>query len=361
MDQFKFIPILEYCQTTHAVYRIKSTMKLSRIHSIALIFTLALAFPYLFSPRSSIYAQLGNTVNGFVYGLERRPIADADVELLDEFHRTRQRVKTNGMGYYSFNDIGFSNVTVRVMPSNNNYEEQEELIEIGSRAGGVSIYQKDFHLKLRKGVDPAAVAIFVQDIPKAAKELYDAAAKSLHDKQIDQGRAQLRSAIEIFPKFYYALELLAKEYVSMDLPEAYAAAEVLFANAVDVNPRGSVSWYGLAYSRYSLKKYDGAQEAVKKALEVNSSYADAHILAGILNRRSKKYSEAERSFLKANDLLSKKSPRIHWELALLYGNDLKRYADAANELKLFLKLQPEARDAEKIKRLIADFESKARP
>ena len=47
------------------------------------------------------------------------------------------------------------------------------------------------------------------------------------------------------------------------------------------------------------------------------------------------------------------------ELATLYGNNMNRYADAARELKLFLKAQPDSKDAENIKKLIADFEAKA--
>jgi hypothetical protein len=38
---------------------------------------------------------------------------------------------------------------------------------------------------------------------------------------------------------------------------------------------------------------------------------------------------------------------------------MKRYADAAKELKLYLKAAPDAKNAEQIKKLIADFEAKA--
>ena len=41
----------------------------------------------------------------------------------------------------------------------------------------------------------------------------------------------------------------------------------------------------------------------------------------------------------------------HWQLALLF-NQLKRYKEAADHLELFLKVQPESKDAELIKKLI---------
>jgi regulator of sirC expression with transglutaminase-like and TPR domain len=49
---------------------------------------------------------------------------------------------------------------------------------------------------------------------------------------------------------------------------------------------------------------------------------------------------------------------VHWHLAGLY-NDQKRYAEAAAALELFLKNKPDARDAEKIKQLIAQLKQKA--
>jgi regulator of sirC expression with transglutaminase-like and TPR domain len=45
-------------------------------------------------------------------------------------------------------------------------------------------------------------------------------------------------------------------------------------------------------------------------------------------------------------------------LALLY-NQLKRYKEAADELELFLKVEPDAKDTELIKKLIEKFDNKA--
>jgi tetratricopeptide (TPR) repeat protein len=84
-----------------------------------------------------------------------------------------------------------------------------------------------------------------------------------------------------------------------------------------------------------------------------------------LNRRvnafikNKKFDEAEKQLLKAKELAKGSMPMIHWQLALLYENDLKKYGDAAKELKLFLKAQPDTKDAEKIKEKIKELEAKA--
>jgi regulator of sirC expression with transglutaminase-like and TPR domain len=70
-----------------------------------------------------------------------------------------------------------------------------------------------------------------------------------------------------------------------------------------------------------------------------------------LLRQSSKFEEAETYLKQADKLAAQKSADTHWQLALLF-NQLKRYKEAADELELFLKTQPDSRDAEQIKKLI---------
>ena len=56
----------------------------------------------------------------------------------------------------------------------------------------------------------------------------------------------------------------------------------------------------------------------------------------------------------ADHLAASKSPDVHWQLALLF-NQVKRYKEAADELELFLKVEPDAKDTELIKKLIKRF------
>jgi len=291
------------------------------------------------------------------------------VELQDEFHRMIRRSQTNNSGYYEFRGVRGGTLYVRVITVGTEYDEQEQEVVIQntviqradgrSETGGFEDAQKDIYLRLRQGITPESVAIFAQEVPPEAQKLYNKGVSDLDAKRDAEGLAELRLAIEKFSKYYYALERLGSEYIRLRTPESLAAAEILLAAAVEVNPRAFKSWYGLAYARYSLGNNSGAQEAVKKALELNSYSPDALLLSGSLLRASKEYAEAEKQLVKARDLAKETMPQIHWELALLYGNHMQRYADAAKELKLFLKAQPNTKDAENIQKLIATFESKA--
>jgi regulator of sirC expression with transglutaminase-like and TPR domain len=67
--------------------------------------------------------------------------------------------------------------------------------------------------------------------------------------------------------------------------------------------------------------------------------------------------EAETYLKQANLLAEAKVPDAHWQLALLF-NQLKRFKEAAEELELFLKVTPDARDADKIRQLIQQLRQK---
>jgi len=79
----------------------------------------------------------------------------------------------------------------------------------------------------------------------------------------------------------------------------------------------------------------------------------------MLLRQTEKLDEAETYLKQANQLAQLKSAEAHWQLALLF-NQLKRYNEAADELELFLKIQPDSKDTELIKKLIQRFREKSR-
>lgn len=339
--------------------------KSSSLSAAMLFFALA-----IFS--SGVFAQGGNTISGQVLGYEREPIYDIYVELQNDYQQAINRVRTDGSGRYFFFGMSAGRYTIRVVPYGTDYEEQVQDVEIfnlplnredqqgNRRQSGYVNEQRDIYLKLKKGITPSnSGVIFVQEVPDAAKKLYQKAIGDLNDKKQKEGLAGLIAAIDIFPKYFAALERLGNEYIAL---KQYKAAQVLFSNALEVNPRGYRSWHGLAHSAYSLNDYELAAGAIQKSLEIYADSPDALLLSGILKRIYKKYDESEKQLLKAKQLTDAAkivNPMIHLHLALLYGNDLKRYANAAKELKLYLKSSPNLQNKEEYEKLIKTFEEKA--
>jgi tetratricopeptide (TPR) repeat protein len=340
-----------------------------------LLFTLSLVSSI------GVYAQSRNSISVQVFGHNRQPLAEINVELLDEYGGSIRRGRTNGSGLLIFGGLPAQNYKVRVQPFGTDYEEQEQEVSIvnftqnnpvtgGSTTFGTMNEQRDFYLRVRKGVDPAMVGVvFVQEgIPAAAKKLYESALSDLDNKKQVEAFQKLKDALELFPNYFLALDKLGTEYVKLAQVSVdhhgqtshYEASAILLAMAVKVNARSFNSWYHLAYSLRVLKRYDEALQAIEKALGTGSASPNAMLLSGALMRQAKRFEEAEKHLLKARELARGELPEVHRELGALYGYDLKRYAEAAKELKAYLKGRPGAKDADAIKSLIAEYEAKSK-
>ena len=316
---------------------------------------------------SHTFAQQGNTVTGQVTGYENRPIYDAIVELLNDYGNSIAYTKTDGSGRYFLSGVKQGRFSIRVRPIEPEYEEQTQSEEIqnftrqaqdGSiRTSGMDHKQLDFRMRIRKGFKGINAALFVQDVPVEAKKLFEQAVIDLNDKKGQEGLAGLRAAIERFPTYYAALERLGLEYVKIKQCQASAT---LLQISVTVNPRSYQSWYALAYSYNSLGYVDESLAAVMKATELYSESTESLLLAGVIYKVKKQYPEAEKQLLKAKELSKDSLPMANYHLALLYGNAMKRYSEAARELRLFLKKEPDAKGAEQIRKLIMTFEEKAK-
>lgn len=319
------------------------------------------------------FAQLGsgNTINGFVFGGQRLPVSDINIELLDEFNRTIERTKTNGSGRYFFTRLGPGRYRVRVLAFETAYAEQTQEVEIinitrrssdgSTQVTGRESVQLDFYLKPKATTASvstnSADVLFAQTVPAEAKKTYERGVADLVANREASGLEAIKHSIELFPEYYVALDRLGTEYITR---KHYLAAALLLAQAVKVNQRAHSSYYSLGYCLYNLNRKRDAIESLKRAVSLNAASVNAPILLGRTLREVGKYDEAERQLKRAKELAKGNAPEIHWQLALLYGNNLKRYPEAAEELELFLKAQPESRDTTSIRKLIATFRDKAK-
>ena len=294
----------------------------------------------------------GNTITGFVFDPQRRPIAQVYVELIDDVNSVLQRMRTDGSGRFVFRGVSPGRFQVRVLALGTIYEDQTQEVETSGRPSRDTI-QKDFYLRLRKsGPVSAPGTIFAQEIPEEAKTIYERAVADLDRNRLDDGVAGLESALKIFPDYYLALERLGLIFLTH---LKYEKAVGVFSKAVVVNPRSFNGWYGLSCSHYALKESDAAVAAAQKAVTLNSNSVDALLILGISLRQAKKYGEAEKPLKQADKITKGLNPDVHWHLALLYAKNLNRFSDAASELELYLKTTPDTSQTEMIKKLIKQY------
>jgi len=293
-----------------------------------------------------------NSISGHVANDQRVPLADVRVELLNEVDSVIRTVKTDGSGLFVFRKLSDGTFQVRVQTSGTNYISQTKRVDLARPHGfGAAFEELDFILNNARNNSITAKpgVVFVQEVPEPARKQYQKGAELLEkSNKRQEAFAALKSAIDIFPQYFDALEMLGTERVR---DAQYEAAIPLLTKALQINARGYASCFALGVAQYNVKQLQPAIESFRRAVSLNEKSINANLWLGIALRQTSRLDEAE-SYLKRADVLAEsKLPEAHWQLALLF-NQLKRFKEAADELEKFLKVQPDARDVELIKKLI---------
>lgn len=317
-----------------------------------------------FASKNSFVA---SSLQGTVYDKQRNVLPDVDIDLLNDNYQSLRRTKTDGSGRYYFNGLSDGRFTVRAFAFRYDLADQDIAIEIQTftvrGTEGVSTVVQDFFLIPKKGSlkDSELGVVFAQDVPKEAKTLFDQAMKDIAGKRDVESFQGLKKALEIFPNYYDALHRFG---IQLYIRKQYLDSASVFIKAVSINPKSATSFYYLGYDLYNLgDKYNkAARTATREALTLAPASLQVLMLMGKIERRDGNFVEAEKHYLLAKKLSASKVPDIQWELALLYGKDMKKYSEAATELEIYIKLKTgDAVEEQKVKKLIADFRAKSKP
>lgn len=322
-----------------------------RISAIALLITVASVL--------SASAQNSNSVTGFVFGEDRMPVPRLQVELQSDMYSTVARTQTSGSGMYTFRGIPAGQYYIKVLPWGTNYEEQRQsvsLIPLSPVGRGSVSEQVDFYLRPRRTGNPLAPpeAVFVQEVPSQAKELYEAGVEELEKKNEQAAYDKLKAALETFPDYFVALDLLGNEYLNKGY---YEASFVLFTKAVAVNPRSVSSNLGLGLSEYRLNQVPKSIQQFENVIKLHKENVTAHYWLGVAYHASGKLSQALSSLQKAEKLSERRSAEVQFQLARVY-KDQNKFKESADALELYLKLRPDADNGEEIRRVIKTLRAK---
>jgi len=308
-------------------------------------------------------AQNRSSISGFVFGPDRRPVSQIIVELRSEFS-TIGRVRTDGSGRFYFHGLSQGRFTIRVMPLGTALEERSEEVEIagiGVRGRPVpENVQKDIYLRARRQAESTPfvnAVVYAQEVPKEAEALYKDAVQDLDSQRVQSGIESLEKAVATFPEYFMALQRLGIVRLQQ---ERYDDAAAIFTKALAVNDRCFDCWYGVGYANFTTRKFPEAITASENAIKLKADSVEANLLLGMAHRLNKDFPKAETAMKAAAKHSDGTSAEVHWNLALLYGKDMNKFAEAAKELEAFLKLFPDAPNKEDIKKLIKQFKDKAK-
>jgi len=222
-----------------------------------------------------------------------------------------------------------------------------------SRPYVVQIYlrPKDEGATTKPGVLNAALA----NLPKAAVELYDKGVQAAARGETDVAIDNLKRAIALYPNFGPALNELGVQYLKKG--ELDKAADAL-QKVLELSPTAAEPCLNYGIVLLQQKKFPEAEKQLRDAVVKNPKTYSAHLYFGITLIYVKNYPDAETQLRKAVTLGGPKASQAHYYLGGLYWQTGK-HKEAADELETFLKLEPKAANADKLRNTIRELRNKS--
>jgi tetratricopeptide (TPR) repeat protein len=199
-------------------------------------------------------------------------------------------------------------------------------------------------------------------LPKPAVDHYYKALESLRASDHQKAIAELEAAISLYPNFPRALNELGVQYLIVG---QVGKAVTTLQTAVRVAPEDFIPRLNYGIALLQKKEFTAAEEQLRIVLQKNESAATAHMYLGIalLHQQSagpgdqKRYTEAEKELQRAVQLGGDQIASAHYYLAGIYWRN-GQHRLAADELETYLKLAPNAPDAERTRATIKELRAR---
>jgi tetratricopeptide (TPR) repeat protein len=231
---------------------------------------------------------------------------------------------------------------------------------------------------------PSVVNAALAEVPENARALYEKALTLSQSNDTAKAIDNLKAAISIYPNFPLALNELGVQYLK--LGDANRALEPL-RSATKLRPEAFSPKLNLGIALLETHQFVDADVQLRDALKISSTPA-AHMYLGLTligrarqeegsDKRQKDlpaggghqlvqlYDDAQRELETAISMGGENLGQAHRYLGGIYlrlANESRQkrdYARAINELETYLRLTPNAPDAERIRGTIKELRSKA--
>lgn len=306
-------------------------------------------------------------IQGYVFFPAGRR-ADGSIRIkLQSYNAGEIWVLADTSGTFSFPALAPGNYTV-VVDAGGQYEIARERVFIdtdpnlsrsGIRTANVSRrYSVMITLQLKRGSGSRVAASVVDaglaDIPQTARDLYENGLKEARAGNRLKAIDNLRAALLRHAKFPAALNELGVQYLKLGQPER--AVDPL-KRASALSPDAFSPKLNLGIALLETMQFAEAEAQLREAVKRNPSAPTAHMYLGISLVRVNRHPEAQQELETAITSGGENLALAHRFLGGLYMN-AKKNEQAAEELEKYLKLDPKAPNAERIRATIKELRSK---
>lgn len=201
---------------------------------------------------------------------------------------------------------------------------------------------------------PGVLNAALAGVPKPALEHYNKARELARAGDAPKAIEQLQLAITAHPKFALALGELGALYSKNGQPEKAIEA---FRQSLQFAPEDYATLVSYGIVLFEHGDFEAAEQQLRRCLKSKPAASMPHLYLGMIHVKLRQLDEAEKEFrqatAKSDDLAT-----AHYYLGGLYWKkgDLRR---AADELETYLKLNPKAADAERVRGTVRELRAKS--
>ena len=251
-------------------------------------------------------------------------------------------------GVFRFQGLVPGDYTV-VVDAGSEFEKAREAVGIYAGTSGKVV---QISIQLRPRVD-SSNPLFA-GIPSNALNLYQKGTTAARKGDAKAAAESLSAAVTAYPNFPIALNELGSQYMIL---KQWDKAGETYEALLKLKPNEASAHMDLGIVAFNKKKFEDAESHLRKALELKSPGPSAHYYLGLTLISLKRYPDAQTEFEATLANGGENLALAHKYLGGLYMAAQKNQ-QAADELEKYLKLDPKAPDAERIKGTIKDLRSK---
>jgi tetratricopeptide (TPR) repeat protein len=337
----------------------------------SLFIVLLLVIPVAVRGQGSGVASTGtggsHIIKGYVFFPSGRK-ADGSIEVkLQTLNSGEITVMADTNGSFTFSNLASGNYTL-IVNAGQDYEIARDSVLIepdlspSGSAGAGSVTTRRYSVminlqpKIASGRAKASVInAALVDVPDEARRLYEKGLELGGTGDTVKAIDNLRAAVSLYPKFPLALNELGVQYLKTG---QFSKAIEALTSAATFNPDAFAPKLNLGIALLETNRFSDAEKQLREALRLNPSIPTAHMYLGVTLAKLRNDPEAETELRNAINSGSNQVGLAHKYLGGLYWKH-RNYQQAADELETYLRLTPNAQDADRLRATIKDLRNRS--
>ena len=323
-------------------------MSASRLAFIVLFVCSVIPASAQMSPPGAGDTGLGgvNTITGTVIAGGQRLQRRISVRL-QSMTKGDRVVMTDDYGNFTFRGLVSGDYTI-LIDKEKDYQPFSQVVSvIQPRGFPAQTYTLSVRLELKERTDtkPGVLNVEFANVPKPALVHYDSALEQARKNDHSGAIEELKLAIKEYPSFSQAFNELGVQYLKLNQLQN---ADEAFQEALKINPDAFSALVNRGIANVLMKRDGEAVPILRKSLQKNKQSAVAHYFLGQALANLGLFDDAEKELLASLELGKEDMKEAHRILAIIYASRGAK-KQAADQLDAYLKLAPDAPDAQKLK------------